>query len=57
MFLPESVKKNKKEKTWTGLDVAVSNCPVYLFICDKVAMYMSVHIIRAYSKNLLIYSG
>ncbi|KAI0222866.1 hypothetical protein LSAT2_025883 [Lamellibrachia satsuma] len=22
MFLPESVKKNKKEKTWTGLDVA-----------------------------------
>ena len=57
MFLPEIVRKNKKEKTWTGLDVAVSNCPVYLFICDKVAMYTSVHIIRVYSKNLLIYSG
>ena len=57
MFLPESVKKNKKEKMWTGLDVAVSNCPVYLFICDKVAMFMSVHIICVYSKNLLIYTG
>ena len=51
MFLPESAKKNKKEKTWKSLDVVVSSCPVYLFICDAVGMYTAVHIIRVHSTN------
>ena len=45
--------EREDEEKWKSLDVVVSSCPVYLFICDSAGMYTAVHIICVRSTNSL----